>query len=418
MTALIAIISGVALGFGAIELWDLQHGSVAAFGALAISSGGLYMLARRIPSRVTPVQAPRQRRLMTFMEQTLPHLRLGLSEETAARTVRLLRESMRLQSVAITDRERLLAFAGPGADHHRPGDPVNDAITRQAIETREIAMGHGRDDIGCDGSAISCPLGSVVVAPLVFDDHCVATLKVYQEEEGGPDRNLIELTRGLAAILSLQLELAQAHRDAQIADIAKLDALRAQMNPHFLFNTLNTIAMKARTDPEEGRALLVRLSDFLRYAMKGTGHFAPFGEEYFFVRTYLVLEKARFGDRLRVRYLVDPQVLSIPIPVLTIQPLVENAVKHGIASHPEGGKVELRARLEPVGGVLRIKVTDDGRGMERERLATLLTPAGPEQSALANINERLVRLYGGRAGLDIDSVKGKGTSVTLSLPIG
>ncbi|HZK52478.1 MAG TPA: histidine kinase, partial [Actinomycetota bacterium] len=241
---------------------------------------------------------------------------------------------------------------------------------------------------------------------------------VYQTADGAVDDSLVELTKGLAGMLSLQLELAQAHREAQIAETAKLDALRAQINPHFLFNTLNTISMKARTDPEEARRLLVRLSDFLRYAMKYSGHAAPFSEEYFFVRTYLFLEKARFGDRLKVRYDVDPQCLSLPVPVLTIQPLVENAVKHGIAQQADGGLVELRARLEPIGGVLRIKVIDNGSGIDPERLSSLMTMNGGEISALANIYERLTRLYGGRASFDISSTPGKGTSVSLGLPVG
>jgi two-component system LytT family sensor kinase len=247
--------------------------------------------------------------------------------------------------------------------------------------------------------------------------HTVGSLNVYQLSDGPPESGLVELTRGLAGMLSFQLELAQAHRESQIADIAKLDALRAQINPHFLFNTLNTIAMKARTDAEEARRLLVRLSDFLRYAMKHTGHMAPFGEEYFFVRTYLFLEKARYGERLKVRYDVDPQVLSIPVPVLTIQPLVENAVKHGISSKPGGGQIELKARLEPIGGTLRIRVCDDGAGIESDRIPTLLAPAGGDGSALANIHERLIRLYTGRATLEIDSTPGRSTVVSLNLPV-
>jgi two-component system LytT family sensor kinase len=343
-------------------------------------------------------------------------MRLGLSEETARRTVQLLHDSMRLEAVGLTDRERLLAFIGPGSDHHRPGSPVQSEVTRRAIAAGEITVASDRSEVNCDDDG--CPLNSCIVAPLVCGGLTVGALKVYRSADGTPDTNLIELTRGLAAILSLQLELAQAHREAQIAETAKLDALRAQINPHFLFNTLNTIAMKARTDPEEARRLLVRLSDFLRYAIKHTGHLAPLGEEYFFVRTYLFLERARFGDRLKVRYDVDPQCLSLPVPVLTIQPLVENAVKHGIASQPEGGLVELKARLEPIGGVLRIRVTDNGVGIENSRLVSLLSVGNGDYSALANIYERLVRLYGGRASLDVTSSKGKGTTVSLSLPIG
>lgn len=415
VTPLVAITVGVGSAFTLIELWGVDPGSAMAFFVITASTAGVYLLGRRLFGVAKPPPG-RQQRLMTLMEQTLPHLRLGLSEETAERTVRLLQDAMRLHSVGLTDRERLLAFAGAGSDHHRPGDAI-DAVTKRAIETHQIVT---TTTAGCEraGSERRCPLGSLIVVPLLCADHCVATLKVYQATDGPPEANLVELTRGLGAILALQLELAQAHRDAQIAEIAQLDALRAQMNPHFLFNTLNTIAMKARTDPEEARALLVRFSDFLRYAMKGRGHLAPFGEEYFFVRTYLVLEKARFGDRLEVRYDVDPQVLSIPIPVMTIQPLVENAVKHGIAPQPDGGLVELRATLEPVGGTLKINVRDNGAGMDGTPLTTLLTAAGPDRSALGNIHERLIRLYGGRAALDIQSRQGKGTMVTLSLPIG
>jgi LytS/YehU family sensor histidine kinase len=416
MIVSLLITAGVAAGVGIAALVGLESSSFWTMVLLVLFANAGLFAGLRISSRRGTGDIP-QGRVMSLVEQTLPHMRLGLSVETAHRTVQLLHDSMRLEAVGITDRERLLAFVGPGADHHSPGSPVQSQVTRRAIETGEITVAAERSEIGCDGAA--CPLNSCVVAPLVCGDGPpVGSLKVYRQAEGTPDRNLVELTRGLAAMLSLQLELAQAHRESQIAETAKLDALRAQINPHFLFNTLNTIAMKARTEPEEARRMLVRLSDFLRYAMKHTGHLAPFGEEYFFVRTYLFLEKERFGDRLRVRYDVDPQCLSLPVPVLTIQPLVENAVKHGIASQPEGGLVELKARLEPIGGVLRIRVSDNGVGIEGERLSSLLSVGNGDHSALANIYERLVRLYGGRASLDVTSNAGRGTTVSLSLPVG
>jgi sensor histidine kinase YesM len=105
------------------------------------------------------------------------------------------------------------------------------------------------------------------------------------------------------------------------------------------------------------------------------------------------------------------------VPVLTIQPLIENAVKHGISTRPGGGLVELKARLEPIGGVLRIRVSDNGVGIEPQRLSELLA-VGNQVSALANIYERLVRIYGGRASFDVASTPGKGTNVSLSLPVG
>jgi LytS/YehU family sensor histidine kinase len=411
----LALSLGVIVGLGFAVLLSLPD-SWALVVVVAWANIG-FLVGRRLSSRSRAGDAGRQQRMIELVEQTLPHLRLGLTPDTAGQTARLLHDVMHLESVAITDRERVLAFVGRGSDHHRPGDAIQSTITHRALEANDLMLSPTMEG-ECSASSNGCPLKSAVVAPLACRGYVVGSLNVYQGTEGIPSPGLVELTRGLAGMLSLQLEVALTGREAQMAETAKLDALRAQINPHFLFNTLNTIAMKARTDPEETRKLLVRLSDFLRYAMKHTGHFAPFSEEYFFVRTYLYLEKARFGDRLKIRYDVDPQCMSLPVPILTIQPLIENAVKHGVGSKPEGGLVELRARLEPIGGVVRIRVSDNGVGMESERLDSLLDVGREDLGALSNINERLVGLYGGRASLDIGSSPGQGTTVSLSLPVG
>lgn len=225
---------------------------------------------------------------------------------------------------------------------------------------------------------------------------------------------------GLAGILSLHLELAELDLERKLAVDAKLDALRAQINPHFLFNTLNTIASKARTEPEEARRLLLRLSDFFRYAVRQDRHLVEFGQEYFFVRTYLSLEKARYGDRLRIRYDVDPQVLTAQVPVLTIQPLVENAVKHGLADKVDGGTVRLKARVDPLTRTTSIRVTDDGVGIGRDMLERLTSGDGAANGGvgLSNISQRLEALYGERYRLDIQSRAGGGTVVELQIPLG
>ena len=414
--AALAMTVAIILGFAIVTL--ANGDPLSPWSILVIVAGanvGLFVGSRFGGVRSAP--AAGHQRMIGLVEQTLPHLRLGLNSDTAQRTVHLLHSVLKVDAVGITDRERLLAFVGQGADHHVSGEPVGAAVARHVIDSGRPLVAT-EADLACGRRVDPCPLRSAVLVPLMCADHVVGSIGVYQTQEGLPDRSLIELTRGLAGMLSLQLELAQAHREAQIAESAKLSALRAQINPHFLFNTLNTIAMRARTDPEEARRLLVRLSDFLRYAMKNTGQIAPFGEEFFFVRTYLFLEKARFQDRLHVRYDVEPQCLSIGVPVLTIQPLVENAVKHGIASKSDGGTVELKARLEPIARTFRVSVRDNGVGIEDERISSLLTPVRSEISALANIHERLTRLYGGRASLDVESEAGKGTTVTVSLPLG
>jgi sensor histidine kinase YesM len=238
---------------------------------------------------------------------------------------------------------------------------------------------------------------------------------VYRRDDAAPAPLFVE---GMARILSLHLELAELDRERRLAANAKLDALRAQINPHFLFNTLNTIASKARTDPEEARQLLLRLSDFFRYSIRQQGQFAEFALEYSFVRTYVSLEQARFGDRLAVRYDVDPQVLSVQVPVLTIQPLVENAIKHGLADKVGGGSVTLKARVNPLGSTTLIRVKDDGVGMDADLLQEILSGNGHDGGiGLRNISERLEMLFGDRYTFDIQSKPREGTIVTLQVPL-
>jgi len=339
-------------------------------------------------------------------------LRAGLTADAAERTVRSLRPLLAGDAVAITDRDRVLAFVGPGEDHHRRGGAPVTGSTERVLATGRTAVVRDRRVLGCPESG--CPLQTAVIAALRIGDRVVGALKVYRLDEVPPSRASVE---GMASVLSLHLELAELDRERQLAADARLDALRAQINPHFLFNTLNTIGSKSRTDPDEARQLLLRLSDFFRYSTRQEGQFADFGQEYFFVRTYVALEQARYGDRLRVRYDVDPQVLAVQVPVLTIQPLVENAVKHGLASKIGGGTVVLRARVEPLTRMTRVVVRDDGVGMDAATLRRARSPGGSDGGVgLRNIEQRLATLFGERYALDVTSAPGEGTTVDLRVP--
>ncbi len=343
---------------------------------------------------------------------TMP-LRRGLTFEAADRTVRLLRPLLGGDAVAITDTEQVLAFVGPGRDHHRPGQTLVTDATARVLANARTATIRTAWELGCPDP--HCPLRSAVIAPLAIQGRTVGALKVCRVDETPPSARTVE---GMASILSLHLELAELDRERQLAADARLNALRAQINPHFLFNTLNTIASKARTDPEEARQLLLRLSDFFRYSTRQDGHFADFGQEYFFVRTYVSLEQARFGDRLRVRYDVDPQVLAVQVPVLVIQPLVENAVKHGLATKVGGGTVMLRARVDPLARMTAVNVRDDGVGMDAATLERVLAGDGQRGGVgLRNISERLGTLFGERYGFDVRSAPNQGTTVDLRLPL-
>ncbi|MGH3660067.1 MAG: sensor histidine kinase, partial [Micromonosporaceae bacterium] len=171
---------------------------------------------------------------------------------------------------------------------------------------------------------------------------------------------------------------------------------------------------------EEARRLLVRLSDFFRYVVRQDRHIVEFGQEYFFVRTYLSLEQARYGERLRIRYDIEPQVLAAHVPVLTIQPLVENAVKHGLADKLDGGTVTLKARVDPLTRTTHIRISDDGVGMPPEVLERLSAGDGTADGGvgLRNISQRMEALYGERYRLDIRSKYGDGTTVEVWIPMG
>jgi len=390
--------------------------------ALTVAAVLGYPSALRGP-RASSRPAPRDPRVQPIAAagRSMP-LRSGLTPDAARRTVELLKPVVGGDAVAIADREQVLAFVGPGADHHRVGWAPQTRVTAEVIEKQRTVTVTRPEHLGC--TEPDCPLVSAVVAPLAIGSRVVGILGVYRVHPDPPPRGLVE---DMASILSLHLELAEMDRERRLSAHARLDALRAQINPHFLFNILNTIASKARTDPEDARQLLLRLSDFFRYAVRQDGHFAEFAQEYFFVRTYLSLEQARYGDRLRVRYDIDPQVLTTRVPVLTIQPLVENAVKHGIADKVEGGTIHLKARVDPLTRTTSIRVWDDGVGMEPDVLARLThgepAPDDGDRSprsggvGLRNISERLDSLFGERYDLSISSTAGRGTVVDLRVPL-
>ncbi|WP_022873416.1 histidine kinase [Nesterenkonia alba] len=346
-------------------------------------------------------------------------LRAGLTAEAARRTAELVRPMLSGDAVTITDTADILAFVGPGEDHHRVGGAMQTEAAARAVRTGSTVVVADADDLGC--RVPGCPLVSAVIAPLYVDSRVVGTLGVFQARAETPPVKLVE---DMASVLSLHLELAELDRAKQLATAARLDALRAQISPHFLFNILNTIASKARTSPEEARGLIRSLSDFFRHGVHQRGHFAPLRQECDFVRTYLSLEQARFGARLRTEYDVDPTALSAQVPVLAIQPLVENAVKHGIAPKKAGGTVRLSVRREQ--DEILVEVADDGVGMAAELAERVLDspeadyPGDPleEEHAgvgLPNIAARLETLYGSAAQMRLTSGE-TGTTVRLRLP--
>ena len=200
---------------------------------------------------------------------------------------------------------------------------------------------------------------------------------------------------------------------------ARLDALQRQINPHFLFNTLNSITSLVRSEPELARELIVKLANILRVLLKNREAFVPFSEELAFTDDYLDIEVVRFGQKLHVVKEIAKETLTVVVPGMLLQPLIENSIKHGLEPRIGGGTVTLRSKITEEGRLL-IEVEDDGVGMTPERntpsaVSGLVRPS--TGIGMQNVRERMQVLYGELATVEIVSRPGRGTKVTLLMPV-
>jgi len=191
---------------------------------------------------------------------------------------------------------------------------------------------------------------------------------------------------------------------------ARLAALTSQINPHFLFNTLNSVSSLIRTDPNQARIMVVKLSKVLRRLLRKHEHFSPLRDELSFIEDYLSIEVVRFGDKLRFEQNVESDTLDMILPSMLLQPLVENSIKHGLSGKVEGGTIRIRTRR--IDAKLLLLVEDDGVGIPEARLATLLD----QGIGVSNVNERLKVLFGNQYRMWIDSQPGRGTSIQIEMP--
>ncbi len=252
----------------------------------------------------------------------------------------------------------------------------------------------------------------VIVSPLTVEERVVGTLQVFAPSASA---GLVRAADEVADWVSGQLELAELDASRTRLMEAEVRALRAQISPHFVYNSLTAIASFVRTDPERARELLLEFADFTRYSFRRHGEFTTLAEELSSIERYLVLEKARFGDRLHVTLRVAPEVLPVVVPFLCLQPLVENAVRHGLEQKHGPGRIEITA--EDFDREAVISVEDDGVGEDPERVRRALAGDGELDSVgLGNVDERLRSAFGDDYGLVVETAPGAGTRVTVRVP--
>lgn len=357
------------------------------------------------------VGAEQSHKALDIATKTLPYLRHGLDNNSAQATAQIIFDAGGYDAVAITDRSRVLAFVGVKDAHHPSETMKLSNSTCQVLSSGELYIAQSPEEIGC--SCTNCKLASGIVVPLKRANHVVGALKLYYTRVGVVGQADQVFASGVAHLFSTQLELTEIDRQAKLVVRAELKALYAQINPHFLFNTLNTITSLVRTKPDLARELLIKLGSMFRYSLHKTGRDITLDEELAQVRAYLMIEQARHGDKLLVEEDISPELGKYKIPFLTIQPLVENAIKHGLQPKENGGHIMIRATEVDLDII--IDIIDDGVGMNVEERCSLAL-LSPECIGLSNVHERLQGQYGVGYGLTIASILGSGTTVTLRIP--
>jgi two-component system sensor histidine kinase LytS len=349
--------------------------------------------------------------LLKIVKNTVSHLRNGLNLDSAGKTCEIIYRNLPVAGVSITDRTIILAHSGEGDDHHRPGIPIQTEFTKRVLQGKNYGVVRSGRLISCRSE--SCPLNSAVVVPLKKKGEITGTLKLYGSKKRPLSPKIYEITKGLAELFSIQLELEDIAISEKMLAQAEIRRLNAQIQPHFLFNALNTIASFTRTEPEKARSLISSLSLYMRKNLYTEKGIIALSEEMEQVRAYISIEKARFGDRIEYVEKVDADLSDFPIPRLIIQPFVENSVRHGLKDIESGGLIEIKAEKTAKGVVFSIR--DNGSGMPLKSEKSDFLNLEPETGGIGirNCHERLVNIYGEDSGLCFETKKGRGTKVVF-----
>ncbi|HEY2061472.1 MAG TPA: histidine kinase [Amycolatopsis sp.] len=311
----------------------------------------------------------------------------GLTGVRARRATHGLRRLFGFAGLGLTDLSGSLLWSGrPGAD---------EAVAQVLDEVL-----HSEEPVSA---------GGVAAVPLHVHDELAGALLVLGDPPGG-------VLRQAADVVVQALERGRLEASADQAAQAELRALRAEMSPHFVYNALTVIASLVRDEPDRARDLMLDFADYTRYSLARHGEYTVVAEEFRAVETYLALQRAVLGERLRVQVRVAPEVLAVAVPYLVLEPLVENAIRHGIEPRAGAGLVQVHGQAE--GNDCVISVEDDGVGMDPALAADILAGRVADGAGLglANVDKRLRNVYGAWYGLTVETGPAVGTRVIVRVP--
>lgn len=343
--------------------------------------------------------------VLELANTTLPYFRKGLTPESAVKVAQEIKRFMKVSAVSVTDRQSILAHVGAASDHHITTQRIITDLSKKVIETGQTHAVKNKSEIGCHFP--NCPLSAAIVVPLIVREQVLGTFKLYFTN--ADDLTYVEeqLASGLGRIFSSQIELGQIELEKGLLKDAEIKSLQAQVNPHFLFNAINTISALMRFDSDKARYLLLQLGQYFRSNIKSTQqNVISIEEELSHLNAYLSIEKARFPDRYQINIDVSETFYQSMIPPFTIQILVENALKHAFLGRKTNNSVWVKVSQKE-STFLEIMVSDNGSGIS-EHLKELLgkkivSSDSGTGSALENLNKRLSSLYGHAAQFLIES---------------
>ncbi len=359
------------------------------------------------------VRARQSNAVLQLASQTLVAMGEGLDCSSAQRICSLLLPSTAAIAVAITDKERILGYAGHDESDNLSGSSIRTNATYATLADGKTRVLFTPEEIGFpDGTH---GIGAAIIVPLTIGKDVEGTLKFYYRRASNISETQKSIAIGFGQILSTQLAAAAMEEKAALATKMELKMLQSQINPHFLFNTINTIASLTRTDPMQARTLLREFAKFYRSTLEDSADLIVFQREVDQTQRYFMFELARFGeDRLELVCDVDPDVADLMTPPFIMQPLVENAVRHAL---PSEGKLTIHVSGQRVGDDVVLSVSDDGNGMTEEARQNILHPASSQGMGIAvgNVHDRICGYYGQDSRMEVESELGRGTTVRLVL---
>lgn len=368
----------------------------------------LVSFIRSIFDEKEQIAAKQAKLALDIANKTLPYFR-DVENGSYDKVCEIIKESINADAVAITNREYLIAHTGIGADHHIKGERIQTKSTEKVINSGEILTLKNKEEINCPNK--DCQLKSAIVVPLKDGQEVIGALKIYYSREDAISYRNKNLAIGLSQIISTQFQISKLGKLQEMATKAEIRALQTQINPHFLFNALNTIISFIRIDPNKARELIINLSTYLRYNLDIGDKFVDIYKELEQVKAYVEIEKARFGDKLNVVYDVDENI-NVKIPSLIIQPIVENSIKHGILPTGNAGTVKISIK-KINSGKAKIVIEDDGIGIPDKIIEDVHSNSIQKNKiGISNVNNRLIYIYG--KGLEIERLN-KGTRTTFQV---